>query len=75
MKSLLIIDISGAQCFVALAQSSPRIASAGHSPPAPLKDAPGQVVTMPHFSDLPRSSAETNGQEGRDRTDQHSFWS
>src|SRR3954449_7591168 len=55
MKSLLVIAISWAQCFVALAQSSPIIASAGYSPPAPLQAAPGQVLTI-FVRDLPRSA-------------------
>jgi len=55
MKKLLVIAISGAQCFAALAQSSPIIAGAGYSPPAPLQATPGQVVTM-FVRDLPRSA-------------------
>ena len=54
MKTLLIIAIAGAHCF-ALAQSSPIIASAGYSSPAPLQAAPGQVVTM-FVRDVPRAA-------------------
>jgi hypothetical protein len=51
MKILLIIVIAGAHGF---AQSSPIIASAGYSSPAPLQAAPGQVVTM-FVRDVPRA--------------------
>ena len=47
---------------VALAQSSPIIASAGYSPPAPLQAAPGQVVTI-FVRDVPR------GADGRLRSE------
>jgi len=52
MKILLIMAIAGAHGF---AQSSPIIASAGYSSPAPLQAAPGQVVTM-FVRDVPRSA-------------------
>jgi hypothetical protein len=51
MKILLIIVMAGAHGF---AQSSPIIASAGYSSPAPLQAAPGQVVTM-FVRDVPRA--------------------
>lgn len=59
MKILLIIVMAGAQGF---AQSSPIIASAGYSSPAPLEAAPGQVVTM-FVRDVPR------GADGRLRSE------
>ena len=52
MKILLIMAIAGAHGF---AQSSPIIASAGYSSPAPLQAAPGQVVTM-FVRDVPRGA-------------------
>jgi len=51
MKILLIIVMAGPHGF---AQSSPIIASAGYSSPAPLQAAPGQVVTM-FVRDVPRA--------------------
>ena len=69
MKKLLVIVISGAQCFVALAQSSPIIAGAGYSPPAPLTAAPGQLVTKAQFPNRRRSTRNCTRRQGSSRYD------